>query len=57
MGRTDIPTLREDDSQEEDKEEYDGADPAVRCEGSAGIEIGLVFLYLINSLSRYIGGC
>lgn len=42
--RTDVPSLREDDAQEEDEEQNAGADPAICGVGSRGIEVGLIVL-------------
>lgn len=39
-----VPSLSEDDSQEEDKQEDDGADPPVGCVGCQSIEGRLVLL-------------
>jgi hypothetical protein len=42
--RTDVPSLREDDAQEEDEQKNTGANPAVCGVGSRGIEPGLIVL-------------
>lgn len=42
--RTDVPSLCEDDAQEEDKEQNSGSNPTIRSVGSRGIEVGLVLL-------------
>jgi hypothetical protein len=53
IGRcTDIPALREDDSQEERDEEHDGADPAVGSEGGRFVEVCLVLLCSVSLLQR-----
>jgi hypothetical protein len=44
QSHTNVPSLSEDDSQEEDKQEDDGADPPVGCVGCQSIEGRLVLL-------------
>lgn len=51
----DVPSLGEDDSQEEDEEQDDGAGPAVGCEWGGGVEVGLVLLCeVLVSLSCHV---
>jgi hypothetical protein len=46
LGHTDIPALREDNAQEEEKQKHSGANPAVGCVWGRGIEVRLVSLSL-----------
>lgn len=41
---TNIPALREDDAQEEQKEEHAGSDPTVGRVWGGGVKVGLVLL-------------
>jgi hypothetical protein len=42
--RTNVPSLREDDAQEEDDEQNNGSNPAIRSVRGRSIEVGLVLL-------------